>query len=75
MFSLTYEIFYIRYAEHFNKIFPTGEIKNEKHCVCMRTIYLRVTQNTEVTDTNHLFSFSDPPIHPSAHSNHTATLT
>lgn len=27
MFSLTYEIFYIRYAEHFNKIFPTGEIK------------------------------------------------
>lgn len=27
MFSLTYEIFYIRYAEHFNKIFPTGRIK------------------------------------------------
>lgn len=27
MLSLTYEIFYIRYAEHFNKIFPTGGIK------------------------------------------------
>ena len=27
MLSLTYEIFYIRYAEHFNKIFPTGEIE------------------------------------------------
>ena len=27
MFSLTYEIFYIRYAEHFNKIFLKGGIK------------------------------------------------